>query len=97
MNPFLDNNQTAQAEFVRRDPELAKFYRAEAEPVSIEIFGARRNLTVEGRLFKDPNAAAVLKVAREINRQWLDADKQSAIEQRATAQKELERLQAQIA
>ena len=65
--------------------------------MSIPLFGAQRNLTVEGKLFKDAKAAAVLKVARVISRQWLDQDRATAIEQRAKAQKELERLQQQIA
>jgi hypothetical protein len=97
LNPFLGNNATALAEFVKRDPMLAAFYREEAKPVEIPLFGAQRNLTVEGKLFRDAQAAAVLKLARVISRQWLDADKQAAIEARAQAQKELERLQQQIA
>jgi hypothetical protein len=52
LNPFLGDNQTAQAE---------------AEPATIPVFGHHRNLTIEGRLYKDPAAASVLKVAREIN------------------------------
>jgi hypothetical protein len=43
LNPFLGDNQTAQAEFIRRDPELAKFYKAEAEPATIAVFGHHRN------------------------------------------------------
>jgi hypothetical protein len=59
LNPFLGNNATTQAEFVRRDPELAKFYKTESVPVTIPIFGAQRNLTVESKLFKDAKAAAL--------------------------------------
>jgi hypothetical protein len=95
LNPFAGDNKTLQSEFVRKDPMLAAFYREEAKPVEIPVFGARKNLTIEGRLIRDPQAAAVLRVAKAIQRQWLEADRQQAIEQRAAAQKEIERLQAQ--
>ena len=97
MNPFLHGNETVIAEFTRRDPMTAAFYKTESEPVSLPIFGARRNLTVEGKLFRDPATASVLKVAQVINRQWLDADRASAMEARKAAEKEIERLQSQIA
>jgi hypothetical protein len=76
---------------------LAAFYRDEAKPVELPLFGAKRNLTVEGKLFKDPAAASVLKVAREINRQWLDSDRAAALEARKAAEQQIEKLQAQIA
>jgi hypothetical protein len=97
LNPFLGNNATTQAEFVRRDPELAKFYQQEATPVEIPLFGAKRNLTIEGKLFKEPQTAAVLKVTREIQRQWFDQDRAAATEARKAAEEQIARLQSQIA
>jgi hypothetical protein len=95
LNPFLGTNKTAQGAFMQRDPALAKFYSEEAKPVSLPLFGPNRNLTIEGRLLRDPAAASLLKVGNVILRQWLETDKAAALEQRAAAEKEIERLQAQ--
>jgi hypothetical protein len=97
LNPFLGNNLRAQDEFFKRDPELAKFYREEAQPVSIPVFGPNRNLTVEGKLYKDAHAASVLKIARVLQAQWLASDRQAATEARLKAEEEIKRLEAQIA
>jgi hypothetical protein len=66
-------------------------------PVEIPLFGAKRNLTIEGKLFKEPQTAAVLKVAREIQRQWFDQDRAAATEARKAAEEQIARLQSQIA
>jgi len=97
LNPFLGDNETAKAEFVKRDPELAKFYQAEAVPVSIPVFGRKRNLTIQGRLYKDPSVAATYKIAEQIAQQWLASDKAAAEEQRKLAEAALAKLQSQIA
>jgi hypothetical protein len=95
LNPFLGKNATAQAVFARRAPDLATFYREEAKPVQIPVFGAKRNLTVEGKLYRDPETAAIVKVAQQIGRNWLDEDRAAAIEQRKLAEAALEKVQAQ--
>lgn len=97
LNPFLGDNLRAQDEFVRRDPMLAVFYRQEAQPVELPLFGKNRNLTVEGRLYRDPHAASVLKVGAALSQQWLESDRQAAAEQRAKAEAEIARLEKQIA
>jgi hypothetical protein len=97
LNPFLGDNLRAQDEFVKRDRELAKFYKEEARPVEIPLFGKNRNLTLEGRLYRDPHAASVLKVGAALSRQWLESDRQAAGEQRAKAEAEIARLEKQIA
>ena len=97
LNPFLGDNKTAQSEFVKRDPELAKFYSEEAKPVEIPLFGRNKNMTVEARLYKDSQAAAVLKIGTVIAKQWLESDRAAAAEARANAEAELEKLQQQIA
>jgi hypothetical protein len=51
-------------EFIKRDSELAPFYKQKAEPVSLPLFGPNRNLTVEDRLYRDPHVASVLKISR---------------------------------
>ena len=63
-NPYIGGNLQAINEFIKRDSELAAFYKQEAEPVSLPLFGPNRNLTVEGRLYRDPHAASVLKISR---------------------------------
>src|SRR5262249_19870863 len=52
-NVFRSNNKTAQDAFVKRDPALAAFYRAEAAEVSLPLFGNNRNQTITGKLAKD--------------------------------------------
>ena len=64
LNPNIGGNLQAINEFIKRDFELAAFYKQEAEPVSLPPFGPNRNLTVEGRLYRDPHAASVLKISR---------------------------------
>jgi hypothetical protein len=64
LNPYIGGNLQAINEFIKRDSELAAFYKQEAEPVSLPLFGPNRNLTVEGRLYRDPHAASVLKISR---------------------------------
>jgi hypothetical protein len=96
LNPFLGDNRTKQGEFIKSDPELAKFYEEEAKPVSIPLFGRNKNMTVEARLYKDPKAGATLKVAGQIAQQWLASDRQAALEQQKAAQAALDKLNAQV-
>ena len=97
LNPFLGDNKTRHAEFIKRDPELAKFYEQEAKPVSIPVFGRNKNMTIQSRLYKEPHAAATYKIAEQVAQQWLASDKQAAEEQRKTAEAALAKLQSQIA
>src|SRR5262249_11099490 len=76
LNPFLGDNKTRQVEFMKRDPELAKFYEQEAKPVSIPVFGRNKNMIIQNRLYKDPHAAATYKIAEQVAQQWLASDKQ---------------------
>ena len=64
LNPYIGDNLQAINEFIKRDSELAAFYKQETKPVSLPLFGPNRNLTVEGRLYRDPHAASVLKISR---------------------------------
>jgi hypothetical protein len=96
-NPFRGTNETAKGEFVKRDPELAAFYQAEARPVAIEIFGKNKNQTVVGKLAKDPSTAGVVQLAERIYGQWQAADKADALAARAKAEEELRRLAASAA
>jgi hypothetical protein len=64
LNPYIGGNLQGINEFIMRDPELAAFYKQKAEPVSFPLFGPNRNLTIEGRLYRDPHTASVLKISR---------------------------------
>jgi hypothetical protein len=97
LNPFLGTNETAKADFVKRDPDLAKFYQEEAHPVEIPLFGKNRNLTIGGRLAKDPATFALLKVAQRIHEQWNAEDKAALTQQRAEAEAALKKLDAEAA
>lgn len=96
-NPFLGKNETAKAHLTKRDPELAKFYEAEAKPVSIPLFGRERDLTIGGRLTKDPVANSVVKIAEQIHRAWMNDDRVRAEQQQAAAAAELKKLETALA
>ena len=61
-------HETAKNLAMKRDPELAKFYQAKAKPVEIPLFGKNRNLTIAGRLTKDPVSNAVVTIAEKFMR-----------------------------
>src|SRR5262245_10646206 len=93
LNPFRGDNKTAQGQFERRSPTLAKFYQSEAKDVEIPIFGRNKNMTVEAHLLKDPSTAALVRVAEQIARQWNAEDVATAKEQRAAAEQALKKLE----
>jgi hypothetical protein len=93
VNPFRTDDQTAHATFVKNaTPQLVEFCKSEAKDVSIPIFGPNRNLTIEGRLIKDPAVGALVKVARQIYENWKAEDKAVAQAQRAAAEEALRKL-----
>jgi hypothetical protein len=96
-NPFRGNDQTAKAQLVKRDPDLAKFYEEEAKPVEIPLFGRNRNITVTGRLTKDPLSSAIVQIAEQIHKTWVADDQTRAQAQRSAAEAELKRLQEALA
>jgi hypothetical protein len=96
-NPFRGNDQTAKAQLVKRDPDLAKFYEEEAKPVEIPLFGRNRNITVTGRLTKDPLSSAIVQIAEQIHKTWVNDDRVRAQTQQAAAAEELRKLEATLA
>jgi hypothetical protein len=98
-NPFVGDNQTAQAELMKRDKRLAEFYQREAVPVAINIFrGKSQNLTHRSLAAKgDPEIAATLALAEKIHSQWRAEDKAEAERQAAEAQARLEALAKEAA
>jgi hypothetical protein len=97
LNPFKNDNQTARAQFMKRDPELAAFYEREAKDVEVPIFGRHRNMTIEAKLLRDPSTAALVRVAEQIARQWNAEDVATAKEQRAAAELALKKLEGAAA
>jgi|SRR5262249_29086483 len=97
VNPFRGDNKTAQGQFQKRSPTLARFYEAEARDVSIPIFGRQKNMTVEAHLLKDPSTAALVQIAEQIARQWNAEDVATAKEQRAAAELALKKLEGAAA
>jgi hypothetical protein len=55
-----------------------EFFKNEAHPVEIPLFGKNRNLTVEGQLAKEPKMFALMKVAQQIRDVWLREDRAEA-------------------
>jgi hypothetical protein len=93
-NPFRGKDETSKNLLAKRDPELAKFYQAEAKPVEIPLFGKNRNLSIAGRLTKDPVSNAVVTIAEKIYQNWMADDKATAQAQRAAAEATLRKLEA---
>jgi hypothetical protein len=73
---------------------LAQFCKAESEPVRLDLFGAQKDLTVRGRLTKDPAAATVVELAEKIEAQWRMEDKAQAAEAITAAERKLRELTA---
>lgn len=97
LNPFLGKNETAKANLIKKDPELAKFYETEAKPVEIPLFGNNRNISIRGRLTKDPVSNAVVQIAGQIYSTWMNDDKARAQEQQAAAAETLRKLETALA
>jgi hypothetical protein len=95
-NPFRRDNQSEQAAFTKRDKMLADFYREEAKPVDLPLFGAMRNITLRGRLSRDADVGAVIETAEKIHTQWRAEDKAAAEAQAKEAQTRLAELQKEI-
>jgi hypothetical protein len=93
-NPFRNKDETSKNLLAKRDPELAKFYQAEAVPVEIPLFGKNKNLSIAGRLTKDPYSSAVVTIAEKIYQNWMADDKATAQAQRAAAEDTLRKLEA---
>jgi hypothetical protein len=68
--------------------------KAEAKPVEIPLFGKNRNLSITGRLTKDPLSNAVVQIAEQIHRTWVNDDKAKAQAQREAAEDALRKLEA---
>jgi hypothetical protein len=97
VNPFRGTDMKAQNNLIKSTtPDLVEFYKAEAKEVEISLFGARRNLTVEGRLAKDPSTGALVKIAQRIHEQWRAEEKVVAEEQRAKAELTLKAIEAEL-
>jgi len=98
VNPFRTNDQTAQAAFVKNAPPgLVEFCKSEAHDVEVPLFGKNRNLTIEGRLAKDPEMGGLIKIGQQIYENWRAEDKMAAEAQRAAANEAIRRLEASAA
>ena len=75
-------------------PELASFYRWEAQPVTLPLFGEQRNHTIHDHLTKDPDVNAILQLGKTIHAQWTYEDVESAKQQRAAAEETLRKHKA---
>jgi hypothetical protein len=98
VNPFRGTDMRAQNNLIKSaTPDLVEFYKAEAKDVEIPLFGKNRNLTIEGRLAKDPSTFALVKMAQRIHEQWTAEDKLAATEQRAKAELTLRKIESELA
>jgi hypothetical protein len=95
VNPFRFKNETDKARFIKNagSPELIEFVKGESLDVSIPIFGRQKNMTIEGRLMKEPATAATVKIAQQIHSSWMSQDRIQATEQRAAAEAQLKKLE----
>jgi hypothetical protein len=97
LNPYRGDNETAKGELMRRDPLLGQFFEQEARDVEMPIFGKNKNLTVAGKLAKDPSVAGLVQLAERIHEGWRQQDKLAAQQQRAAAEETLKRLEGAAA
>jgi hypothetical protein len=58
------------------------------------LFGKNKNLSIAGRLTKDPVSNAVVTIAEKIYQNWMADDKATAQAQRAAAEATLRTLEA---
>ena len=94
VNPFRTNDLAEQSAFIRSSPALVTFFKNEAADVEIPLFGKNKNMTVEGRLAKDPAIFAFVKVAQQIRNTWAREDRASAQAKREEAEAEIKRLES---
>ena len=98
LNPFVPDergqtNLTAKSNFEKSvSPELLDFYRWEAQPVKLDLFGPTADMTLRGRLSKDPDVWAIMELGQSIDAQWRYDDLQAAKQQRAAADATLHKL-----
>jgi hypothetical protein len=93
VNPFRTKDMAAQSTFARNAPSaVVEFCKNEAQDVEIPLFGRGKNLTVEGRLAKDPGMLALLQLAQQIRETWARGDRAEAQAKRDAANAEIKRL-----
>ena len=89
-NPFRGNDLQAQGQLNRENPELAAFYKREAEPVRLPWQPGVKNLTSLGQLTaKAPHVAKLAHRAVELQRQRLAEQKAAAQQAKADAEEKL--------
>ena len=98
VNPFLGQSETAKGNFVKNvQPGVIEFFRYEAQPVELLLFGSQRNMTLTDRLSKDPDVAALIQLGGAIHQRWAAEDKAAAESARKAAEHTLRRLEANAA
>jgi hypothetical protein len=96
VNPWRKDDLQGQSAFIKNAPPgFAKFCKNEAKDVEVPLFGRNRNMTIEGRLAKDPQMFALMKTAQQVRGTWRAEDARAAAqEQRAAAEAALRKLEA---
>jgi len=100
LNPFIpdergETNLTSRGNFEKHvSPEVLDFYRQEAMPVAINLFGGGHDMSLRARLSRDPDLWAVIELGQTIDAQWRYDDKVAAEAARKAADETLKRLNA---
>jgi hypothetical protein len=97
-NPFVSGDLEAQGQLVRKNPELADYYKREKRPVTLPWQPGQNNLTELGRLTTlSPHLAKLANRAAELQRQMIakqiaaaKADEADAARKRHAAEKLLQ-------
>jgi len=92
-NPFVNGSLTDQSRFAAMSPELAQFFKAEAEPVKLP-FGVNGNMTERGQITRNPKLKAIADRADEIVALWKEAERRKLMAAKAEAEKQLKALEA---
>jgi hypothetical protein len=94
VNVFRRSDLTEQSRFEKTAPApVVEFLKREAQDVVIDLFGPNRNMTHEGRLFRDPRTNVVLQLAQSCHQLWRDQDRSAAETAKAEAEAALKRLE----
>jgi hypothetical protein len=93
-NPFVTGaTETAKSKFIREYPDLVETYQRETEPIHMPI-GKNKNMTLAGKIARDPKLHAIVSRADEIIRVWNEQERERLRAAKAQAEQELKRLEA---
>jgi hypothetical protein len=93
MNPWVSGHRKQQDGLVKLSPDLAAYYQQEARPVELP-FGPNANMTLRGKIWKNPKLRAIADRADEIAKVWQTQERTRLLAEKAESEKRLKELEA---